>query len=303
MAKKRVVSWERKRKRLGYFFIAPFIVGAIFFILIPLGTSLLYSLSEMTIKSDGTGYQLTLVGLKNYYKLLAVDPNYRQVLLEAVGNMLLNVPIAVIFSFFIASILNQKFHGRGLVRGIFFLPVLLSSGIYLRLASVDQMTAMMQQGGAASSADAGSVSTAFVNMLTALNFDTSLISFLVSAVDRISTIVAMSAIPIIIFLAAFQSISPSIFEPSYIEGATGWEVFWKISFPMVSSQILVCVVYTIIDSFTSSSNVMINLVHQTSFTSFDFGLGSAMVWIYMVIIFAIVGLVFAILNKHIFYYD
>ena len=299
---KRIVSWERKRKRLGYFFILPFIIGAVFFLLIPLITSLRYSFSNLTVNSTGTGYDLAFVGIQNYYQLLAVDPTYRQVLLEAIWNMIINVPIAVVFSFFIASILNQKFRGRGLVRGIFFLPVLLSSGIYLRLASVDQMTNMMQQGASSSGGD-GSMATAFVNMLNSLNFDISLINFLVSAVDRISTIVAMSAIPIIIFLAAFQSISPSIFEASYIEGATGWEVFWKISFPMVSSQILVCVVYTIIDSFTSSSNVMINLVHQTSFTSFNFGLGSAMVWIYMVIIFASIGLIFAILNKHIFYYD
>ena len=143
---KRIVSWERKRKRLGYFFILPFIIGAVFFLLIPLITSLRYSFSNLTVNSTGTGYDLAFVGIQNYYQLLAVDPTYRQVLLEAIWNMIINVPIAVVFSFFIASILNQKFRGRGLVRGIFFLPVLLSSGIYLRLASVDQMTNMMQQG-------------------------------------------------------------------------------------------------------------------------------------------------------------
>lgn len=125
---KRIVSWERKRKRLGYFFILPFIIGAVFFLLIPLITSLRYSFSNLTVNSTGTGYDLAFVGIQNYYQLLAVDPTYRQVLLEAIWNMIINVPIAVVFSFFIASILNQKFRGRGLVRGIFFLPVLLSSG-------------------------------------------------------------------------------------------------------------------------------------------------------------------------------
>ena len=260
------------------------------------------------MNSTGTGYDLAFVGIQNYYQLLAVDPTYRQVLLEAIWNMIINVPIAVVFSFFIASILNQKFRGRGLVRGIFFLPVLISSGIYLRLASVDQMTNMMQQGASSSGGYAEDqdfdVILMDVQMPVMNGYEATRAIRAMNRTDaKCVPIVAMSAIPIIIFLADFQSISPSIFEASYIEGATGWEVFWKISFPMVSSQILVCVVYTIIDSFTSSSNVMINLVHQTSFTSFNFGLGSAMVWIYMVIIFAIIGLIFAILNKHIFYYD
>ena len=105
---KRIVSWERKRKRLGYFFILPFIIGAVFFLLIPLITSLRYSFSNLTVNSTGTGYDLAFVGIQNYYQLLAVDPTYRQVLLEAIWNMIINVPIAVVFSFFIASILPGR---------------------------------------------------------------------------------------------------------------------------------------------------------------------------------------------------
>ena len=299
--KKLHISMAGKRAVNGYLFILPWLLGFLLFYVRSLYMTVEFSLSDLTVLSTG-GYNLEFVGLKNYYEAFFSHASFKQTLTTSIGNMVIDVPLIIFFSLFVAMMLNRKMKCRGLVRAIFFLPVLISSGIYLRLASVDQMTNMMQQGASSSGGD-GSVATAFVNMLNSLNFDTSLINFLVSAVDRISTIVAMSAIPIIIFLAAFQSISPSIFEASYIEGATGWEVFWKISFPMVSSQILVCVVYTIIDSFTSSSNVMINLVHQTSFTSFNFGLGSAMVWIYMVIIFAIIGLIFAILNKHIFYYD
>lgn len=299
MARKKLVTWEEKRKRIGYIFVSPFILGAIFFLIIPVITSIIYSVSSLQV--NATGYQLDFVAFQNYKRLLLVDPTYREVLLDSLVNMVCNVPIAIIFSFFIASILNTKFRGRTVARGILFIPVLMASGIYVQLSSVDQLSNMMSAGSAVS--DSSSISTAFVNLLRELNLNSDIIDLLVSAVDRISTIVSMSAIPIIIFLSAFQSISPSIFEASYIEGASKWEVFWKISFPMVSSQILVCVIYTIIDSFTSSGNNMINLVHTTSFTSFNFGLGSAMVWIYLIAISGIVAGVYAVINKYIFYYD
>lgn len=299
MTGKKIVTWEQKRKRLGLLFISPFIVGAVFFLLIPIFTSIVYSFSSLQV--GATGYELHFLGIENYRKLLLVDPTYRQVLLSSLGDAAFNVPIAVIFSFFIASILNAKFHGRTLARGILFIPVLMASGIYIRLASVDQMSNMMASGQAIS--QSGSISTSFVNLLQQLNLNEDMIKLLVTAVDRIEVIVSMSAIPIIVFLSAFQSISPSIFEASYIEGASKWEVFWKISFPMVSSQILVCVVYMLVDSFSSSANAMIKLVHETSFTNFNFGLGSAMVWIYLCAISLIVGVVYAIINKHIFYYD
>lgn len=292
-------TWEQKRKKIGLLFVAPFVIGAIFFIGIPVITSIAYSFAKLVVNT--TGYELNFVGFANYKQLLLVDPSYRQVLLSSLLDMLLNVPIAILFSFFIASILNTNFKGRTLARGVLFIPVLMSSGIYTQLSSVDRLTSMMSSGQTVS--DGASISTAFVNLLTELNLNAGVINFLVSAVDRISVIVMMSAIPIIIFLSAFQSISPSIYEASYIEGASKWEVFWKISFPMVSSQILVCVVYLIVDSFTSSANSMINLVHTTSFTSFDFGLGSAMGWLYLSITAIIVAIVYSIINKHIFYYD
>lgn len=297
MANKKVISWEQKKKRYGYIFILPFIIGAIFFILIPLITSFRYSFSY--IKVTTVGYDLEFKGLANYLNLFTVDPNFRKVLLDSVVNMIPNVAVSVMFSFFMASIISKQFKGRGLVRGILFLPVILSSGIYTQLSSADSITQNMQQGVESTS----SVSAAFVNMLNEMQISSGIVDFLVSSVERISVIVAMSAIPIVIFLAGFQSISSSIFEAAYVEGATKWETFWKISFPMVSPLILVCVIYVIVDSFTNSSNEMINLIHKTSFTNFDFGLSAAMVWCYMIVMLVIIGLVYFIINRFIYYND
>ncbi|MBS5315562.1 MAG: sugar ABC transporter permease [Clostridiales bacterium] len=294
--KKKVVSWEQRRNKIGYWFILPFMIGSVVFLIIPLITSLIYSLSQLTVST--TGYELEFVGIENFKQLLLVDPTYRTVLVQALME-LINVPITVIFSFFIASILNQKFKGRGLVRGIFFLPVILSSGVYIQLEKMDQLVSQYAQGGG----DAYYFSGAFINFLTMLNLNQDLVTFLMESVNRIGTIVAMSAIPIVIFLAGFQSISPSIYEAAYMEGGTKWEVFWKISFPMISPLILVCVIYSIVDNFTKSSSVMINLVHRTIFNDFKFGLGSAMVWIFIVAVFGIIGITYAVINKYVFYYD
>ena len=294
--KKKVVSWEKKRNRIGYYFILPFMIGSVAFLIIPLITSLVYSLSNLTVST--TGYELEFIGFENFKQLILIDPTYRKVLLEALME-LINVPITIIFSFFIASILNQKFKGRGLIRGIFFLPVILSSGVYIQLEKMDQLVSQYAQGGG----DNYYFSGAFINFLTMLDMNQDLITFLMESVNRIGTIVAMSAIPIVIFLAGFQSISPSIYEAAYMEGGTKWEVFWKISFPMISPLILVCVIYSIVDNFTKSSSVMINLVHKTIFTDFKFGLGSAMVWIFILAVFIIIGITYAIINKYVFYYD
>ncbi|MEG0770531.1 MAG: sugar ABC transporter permease [Clostridia bacterium] len=300
MAKRKVLSWEKKRKRYGYVFTLPFIIGAVFFILIPVITSLIYSLSTLGI--NPSGYSLTFVGFENFKYLFTVDPDFLNKLGAEFANMVPNVAITVIFSFFIASILNQKFIGRTLARGIFFLPVILASGVYITLSNVDSITTMMAQS-SNTAAQAGSVSGAFVAMLQQAQLPVWIIDFLTASVDKISTIVLMSAIPIVIFLAGFQSVSTSIFEASYMEGATKWEVFWKISLPMVSPLILVSVIYVIIDSFTSSSNMMIALIHKTTFGALKYGLGAAMAWSYMVGILAVIGIIYFVINRYVSYYD
>lgn len=298
--RKKFVTWEQKKKRLGYLFTLPFIIGAIVFMIIPVGTSLMYSLSDLKI--NATGYELNFVGIKNFTQLLTIDPQYRKVLVQALLE-LVNVPITVIFSFFIASVLNQKFKGRGLVRGIFFLPVILSSGVYIQLEQMDQMVSQYAQNADQAANASYNFSGGFAMLLLRMNFSEELIMMLMDSVAGIGVIVAMSAIPIVIFLAGFQAISPSIYEAAYMEGGTKWEVFWKISFPMISPLILVCVVYSIVDNFTKSSSVMIKLVHKTIFTDFKFGLGSAMVWIFMIVVLLIIGVVYRVINKYIFYYD
>ena len=120
---------------------------------------------------------------------------------------------------------------------------------------------------------------------------------------RLFSILSSSGIQIFIFLAALKTIPPSLYESSYMEGATGWEAFWKITFPMVSPMILVNVVYTVIDSFLSPTNQALNYVKKTIFTNLKFGYGSALAWIYFVIISVILAVVVLLISRKTFYYD
>uniref|UniRef100_A9U874 Predicted protein n=1 Tax=Physcomitrium patens TaxID=3218 RepID=A9U874_PHYPA len=194
--------------------------------------------------------------------------------------MVINVPLIVIFSLFLAVLLNQRFVGRAIARSIFFLPVILASGVIANLETSSLVQAINEQnaGGAVSGLGTSELTRIMVNSGVSDN----IVAYLTSAVDRIYQIVSQSGVQILIFLAGIQSVSPQLYEASKIEGATGYEAFWKITLPMVSPLILVNVIYTVIDSFSRSE--MTTLIRETGFTNFNFGLSSAMAWIYFLAI-------------------
>jgi len=298
--KRRGLNLNRKRAMMGYLFVLPFIIGLITFFLVPLIQSFIFSINKLEVVEGG--YNLLPVGLSNYNRALRVHATYARDLVESVLYMLTNVPLIIIFSFFAANLLNQKFKGRSLARAIFFLPVILTSGVMLVIDSGDLLQSslgMTQTDGQEGAFRA----VELARLLLRSRLSPTFIDHIISAVDRIYEIVSASGVQILVFLAGLQSISPSLFEASNIEGATGWENFWKITFPMVSPLILVNTVYSIIDSLTNSSNVVMGMIRDTAFASNDYGLSSAMAWLYFLAILVIVGIVVKLVSKVVFYYE
>ena len=296
--KRHSTSLSRRQSRLGYLFVLPFIVGLVLFVAVPFGRSVYFSFCELSITESG--YSLVNVGLENYRRIFLVDPNFRQYIYYALRDMAINVPVSVIFAFFVASLLNTEFHGRAFARMVLFLPLIVSSGLVMDLLSGYTMQTLMS---ATSQNNSAGLSTAMVKLMNDMGIEASLTGFVAGLVERISDIMNMAAVPIIIFLAGLQSISPSLYEASYVEGATKWEVFWKISLPMVSPLILVCVVYSVIDSFTNVHNRVISIVHATNFERIKFGEGSAMAFSYMIIMGIILAIVCAVISRFVFYQD
>lgn len=295
---------EAKQRRYGYLFCLPFIIGAVFFVLYPLVLSVLYSFSDVMVENQ-RGLVMRNWGFQNYNEIFNIDTSFRENILTSLKDMAINVPVVVIFAFFMASVLNTKFLGRGFARSIMFLPVIISTGVVISLSSGDLAASLMSSSDRFATADSGDaiqVTETFQNMLLQMGLGQGFTDFIISAVGRISEITNLSAVSIVIFIAGLQSISSSIYEAAYIEGATKWEVFWKISLPMISPLILLSIVYTVVDSFTSDSNKVIYQIHQQILGGVN-DVSSAMAVIYSLIILAILGVVFLVLSKIVFYQD
>lgn len=287
---------ESRRGRWGYVFTFPFIIGAVLGIIYPVVLSLVYSFGELIPQE--IGYKINFVGIENYKTLFTVDPDFTRQLVETLQNTILKVPVAIIFSFFLACVLNTEFPGRGLARTVLFLPMIISSKLVKTLLNQDIVSSEMSNKGAE---EAAMLSDKFAEFLMSLNVGDGLADFLTSSVNDIQNLLYMSVIPTIIILAGLQSVSRSIYEASYVEGATSWEVLWKISLPMVSPLLLVSLLYCVIDSFTGVGNSIISRVGYECFTAFNFGIGSAVAWSYLIVVLLIVAVVFLIANRFVSY--
>ncbi|WEK54749.1 MAG: sugar ABC transporter permease [Candidatus Cohnella colombiensis] len=297
-------TFEQKKAQTGMVFLIPWVLGFLFFFAVPIYNSILYSFNEL--KASDTGYSLTFKGLANYNKALFVDANFVRDLTSVISQTVINVPLIIIFSLFVAVLLNQKFFGRAFARAIFFLPVILASGIAISISNAGFMQQIMQASMANTDPTGASASGLLESielrvMLLDLGVSESIVAYLSGAVDRIYEIISQSGVQILIFLAGLQSISPSLYEASKIEGATGYEAFWKITFPMVSPLILTNLIYSIIDSFMN--NKITQTVDTTAFKNLDFGLSSAMSWIYFTLIAIILVISTFIVSRRVFYHD
>lgn len=287
----------------GFLFLIPFLIGLLGVFLPMVIQSIRFSFSNLEVTSEGLAISTAAKGgFEHYIRALTIDPEYNLMLLNAMVEMATSVPLIIIFSFFAANLLNQKFRGRTIARSIFFFPVLLSSGAILSLETADLLlnsTSLTQTGGD----DIASFFNVAVLLVKYTDLPIHIVTFLSDAVSGVYNIIIASGVQILIFLAGLQSISPSLYEASDIEGATAWESFWKITFPMISPLILVNSVYTIIDSFTSATNEMMTEIQTTIFKDIKYGFGSAMAWIYFICIAVVLLIVGSIISKKVFYYD
>ena len=278
--------------------IGLWLVGTVFFFLIPLGKSLWYSFCNVSV--DPGSLNTKFKGIDNYFSVLSEDPYYTEYLGDVLLETLWKTPLILIFSLFIAVVLNQKFKGRTLARAIFFLPVIIATGPVFKIISGD----MDSTGNAGAEQFSTMFSTDLVGELMQFlgiyGISDSVSTFISAVADNIFGIVWNSGIQIILFLAALQNIPASAREAAQMEGATAWEYFWKITFPYVSPFILANLIFTVIDSFTNPMNSVMNRI-STMRSQFDFGEASAMAWIYFLVVIVAIGLVTAVMNRFIYY--
>lgn len=303
--KKKSVGLMGRRALYGYLFILPFILGFVFFMIKPLGQSLKMAMSEVVISNQG--FELNWNNFDNFKKALLVDAEFNRMLVESVLQMFYRSIATIVFSFFVALLLNQKFKGRTLARSIFFLAVILSSGVLVGLETSNSLMAQLK----ATIEEAGNANTItqvlediLVSNTGGLNgFTGKIFEKVFEIIDSIYDIAMASGIQIIIFLSGLQNISPSMYEAAEMEGCTAWESLWKITVPMVSPLLLVCWIYTIVDFFMKSDNQIMNKINVQMTEMLNYGFSSAMAWIYFVVCMLLIGLTSLIISKVVYNYD
>ena len=304
---KRPASLDKRKANAGWFFVAPFLIGFILIYLPIIFDSIKFSFHEINPVRTG-GFTLDFVGFNNYQKALFEDANYVKTLVAGIKQLVLEVPSIVIFSLFIAVLLNDKIAGRAAFRAILFVPVILSTGLIESISSSYNLMGFMDS--ASGGIDDGTGQSAAAQLSAAIDLEalfsnmkvgTGLVEYVANAVDSISSIVNRSGVQILIFLAGLQSISPAIYESCRMDGATAWETFWKITFPMISPMILVNAVYTIIDAFTSESNSVMRLIDSVYSQPDGNVLSSAMAWMYFLVVILILAAVSGIMSAFVFY--
>ena len=294
-------TMQAKRARVGTLFILPFIIGFLAFMVRPLIMSLQMSFSSVNVL-DAT---MKPVRFSNYTYAFVSDPDFSRLLLEESGRMVINTIATLVLSFVIAVILNQNFKGRTLCRVIFFLPVILSSGVLPGIESSNQFFNLMANISQSVSESSGvNLSQSLQNLLSVSGVAGSVFDIIFQMIDAIYDIVMASGIQIIIFLSGLQSISPSLYEAADVEGCSAWESFWKITFPMVSPLLLVNCIYTIIDFFMKNSNSVMEHINDVMYGSqMDYGVASAESWVYFGVALVFIGISTFIITKAVKSYE
>ena len=291
----------QKRKAIsGYLFISPFIIGFLLFMVKPLCQS--FYMSFCTVELGSGIFNEIWIGMANFKEAFTIDPDYNRLLVEEFTRMMAYSLGIIVFSFFVSLILNQEFKGRAMVRAIFFLPVILSSGVIIGLETDNQLMDTLAQTIEMTTENV-SITDALEEVLRTAGVGVRAFEEVFELIDNIYDVAIASGIQIIIFLSGLQTIPSSMYEAASIEGCTKWESLWKITFPMISSLFLVNWIYTVIDFCMRSDNGVIEKIQTVMLDQMNYGLASAMSWIYFIIVLAFVGITSFFISKGVYYYD
>lgn len=282
---------EELKSRYGFMFILPWIIGLIMFFFLPIIQSLIYSFSDVAVGSNGV--ETTWVGLEHYITLLKSDPNYTKLLTQSLSELAYSLPIILVLSLILAMILNQKFHGRLFFRALYFLPVIIASGYVMNLIFMTTDESLTEMG-AAAGMSSGLITVE--DLTGALNFSDEIAEFVSTAINNIFNLIWSCGIQIVLFLSGLQSIPATLYEASRVEGATKWEEFWFITFPMLSRITLLVGIFTMVELFINERNPLIEDIYlKIRATQYD--VPSAMIWFYFIIVAAVMGIVIFLFNK------
>lgn len=282
---KKKMSLHEKDQLKGLVFIAPFLMGVLLFFIYPITLSLRLAFGKI---DSIVGMKIHFAGLGSFVKAFFVDVNFLPMFWQSIVTTIVNFPLTVVLSLIIAILLNRDIKCRGLFRVIFFIPFLLGSGAV--------MQQLLNQGVAKSVLNISDGRLIPYNVLA--YFGPTIMDAVQTVFSVLIKVLWGSGVQILLFLSGLQSISPSLYEAAKIDGATEWEIFWKVTIPMISPIMLLVMVFTLVASFTDLSNPLLGYMQTYGFQLAEFEYAAAMGWIYFAFIGLIIALVFGIMKKY-----
>ena len=289
--KRSLKDFTRKKQMYGRMFILPWEIGFVLFFLQPLVQSLVFVFSKVQVNFDEGVFDTEWNGLNNIRYFLYEDTAYVDKLVESLTSFVYTIPLIVALSLIVGVLLNQKFKGRIVFRSIFFLPVIIATGVVMTYLAGDS-TAQEMRGGSNNGIDIS-------NILQGMNLSANVTSTLLGFVNQIFDLFWDCGVQIVLFISGLQSIPEQLYEVCRVEGANKWEEFWYVTFPMLSGTTLLVIVFTAIEIFTDSNNQVMtygfNAMQQNMWWQ-----GPTMLWVYFALVGAILGLAVLLIQKKIF---
>ena len=309
-------SYKKRQSAWGVVFTFALIIGLVYFFIIPFFITIIYSFSRVenlrinTSTLEHVGVSTEWIGLDNFVYIFKEHSTFSTTLFNTFFNTLFNVVFILVFSLIIAVLLNSKFKGRAFVRAVFFMPVIFNSqAVDVAMSTGAQLASTME-------AAQMSIFAQGFNMMDFIleaNLPLSVATFLGNMTSQIYDVISYSGVQILIFLAGIQSVPKHLYEAAKIEGATQYEIFWKITFPMVSPLMLTAGVYTVVDSFLRSN--LLSTINATLRASgiphlasglgslSNYGIHASMSLLFALSSIILIAVVLFALSRLVFYYD
>ena len=289
--KKGLKDFTRKKQMYGRLFILPWEIGFVLFFLQPLVQSLVFVFSEVTVNFEEGVFETKFNGLSNIKYFLYEDTAYVEYLVDSLTSFVYTIPLVVALSLIVGVLLNQKFKGRIVFRSIFFLPVIIATGVVMTYLSGDSTVQEMRSG----SNNGIDIS----NILMSMNLNESVTTTLLGFINQIFDLFWDCGVQIVLFISGLQSIPEQLYEVCRVEGANKWEEFWYVTFPMLSGTTLLVIVFTAIEMFVDENNAVMKYgfaaIKQNQWME-----ASSMLWVYFAVVGALLGLAVLLLQKFMF---
>ncbi|MCM1190814.1 MAG: sugar ABC transporter permease [Butyrivibrio sp.] len=279
----RTKSYEKRQNRLGYGFMLPWIIGFVIFTLVPFGATI--ALSFCNVSTNITGYDISFAGWSNYYTAFFRNTEFVPALGAFIAMVVPYTFVIIIVSFFLAYLLNKIQVGKGLMRTIYFLPVIIMSGPVMSqiLDQADEAVQMAQGTGS------GYEGIFILEMIR--SYSPQIARFMGDIFDQLTMILWFTGIPIVLFVSGLQRINISLYEAAKIDMANEWQILWKITIPMIKPTALVATIFTIAQLGTYDTSAIYSLIKTaTGNTNGGFGFAATYSWIYCIIVLIIIGL-------------